>query len=132
MTYILPDASSITLGNERFLCPQALFTTHKTGIPGILKQSILMCDNKIHQQPKGNIVLAGGTSLFKGLKERISKELDGDYETEIIRPQYPIDAHWIRGSILASHPTFRGLSVTHEQYHESGPVIVHSKCTQNA
>lgn len=36
-------------------------------------QSILKCDSDIRKDLYGNIVIAGGTSMLKNLKERLQK-----------------------------------------------------------
>uniref|UniRef100_A0A914H8L0 Actin n=1 Tax=Globodera rostochiensis TaxID=31243 RepID=A0A914H8L0_GLORO len=74
--YELPDGQVITVGNERFRCPEALFEPSRTcaGIHKIVHNSIVNCDNDIHKDLYANIVLSGGTTMFSGIAKRGSEE----------------------------------------------------------
>merc|ERR1712224_599254 len=79
-TYELPDGNIITLGNERFRCPEVLFQPsligkEASGIHDITFQSIMKCDVDIRRDLYANIVLSGGTTMFQGIGERMTKEL---------------------------------------------------------
>merc|ERR1712083_49188 len=76
----LPDGSTVTLGNERFRCAEALFKPHLAGkdLPGIadiVRQSICKCDMDLRKTLYGSIVLAGGSTLTLFLDGRLEKEL---------------------------------------------------------
>ncbi|KRX00350.1 hypothetical protein PPERSA_10849 [Pseudocohnilembus persalinus] len=78
--HVLPDGNKIYMGTELFKCPEALFTPLKLGkdYQGIHEstfQSIMKCEVDIRKDLYGNIVLAGGTTMFKGLKDRLKKEV---------------------------------------------------------
>jgi actin len=65
----------ITIGSERFRCPEALFQPHFVGMesPGIHEvtyQSIMKCDVDIRKDLYGNIVMSGGTTMFPGIADR--------------------------------------------------------------
>lgn len=45
------------------------------GIHELTFQSIMKCDVDIRKDLYGNIVLAGGSTMFKGLSERLQKEV---------------------------------------------------------
>merc|ERR1739845_290066 len=79
-TYELPDGNVMTLGNERFRCPEVLFQPsfigkESMGIHEITFQSIQKCDIDIRRDLYANIVLSGGTTMFHGTGERMTKEL---------------------------------------------------------
>merc|ERR1711988_1901411 len=79
-TYELPDGNVITVGSERFRCPEALFQPSLIGkgahgIHEITFQSIMMCDVDIRRDLYSNVVLSGGTTMFPGVGERMTKEL---------------------------------------------------------
>jgi len=70
-SYELPDGQVITVGNERFRCPEALFQPAFLGmeISGIHENtynSIMKCDIDIRKDLYANIVLSGGTTMYPG------------------------------------------------------------------
>ena len=71
-SYELPDGQVITIGNERFRCPEALFQLSFLGmecncIHETRYNSIMKCDVNIGKDFYGNIILSGGTSISKSL-----------------------------------------------------------------
>jgi len=80
-----------------------------------------------------NIVMSGGTTMFNGIPERLEKEMKAlapqGMDIKVIAPPERKYSVWIGGSILASLSTFEEMWVTKEEYDESGPTIVHRKCT---
>jgi len=136
--YELPDGNVITIGNERFRCPEVLFQPSFIGIEqeGIHKltfQSIMKCDVDIRKDLYANTVMSGGTTMFKFIDERLKDELDKlspqTMTVKIVAPPERKYSVWIGGSILASLSTFEEMWVTKDEYDESGPAIVHRKCT---
>jgi actin, other eukaryote len=135
--YTLPDENVITIGNERFRCPEALFQPSLLGkeCNGIHIQTfetIMKCDIDLRKDLFNNIVLSGGTTMYQGLTERMTKELEAltpDAMTiRVIAPPERKYSVWIGGSILASLNTFQTNWITKDEYYESGPSIVHRKC----
>jgi len=135
--YELPDGQVITIGAERFRCPEVLFKPNFIGLEqeGIHKlafQSIMKCDVDIRKDLYGNIVLSGGTTMFPGIAERMQKEITNlappTMKVKIIAPPERKYSVWIGGSILASLSTFQQMWISKEEYDESGPAIVHRKC----
>ncbi|KAL7674820.1 hypothetical protein ACOME3_001095 [Neoechinorhynchus agilis] len=136
-SYELPDGQIITIGNERFRCPEALFQPSFLGmeIVGIHEacyNSIVDCDIDIRKDLYSNIVLSGGSTMFPGIADRMQKEMTSlapsNVEIKIIAPPERRYSVWIGGSILASLPTFESMWISKEEYDESGPSIVHRKC----
>merc|ERR1719421_1116613 len=79
-TYELPDGNIITVGSERFRCPEVLFQPNligkeSAGIHDTTFQSIMKCDVDIRKDLYANVVLSGGTTMFSGTGERMTKEL---------------------------------------------------------
>ena len=100
----------------------------------MLVQSIQKCDVEIHKELYANMVMCGGSSMFKGFTERVQKqvkELAADSMTikMIAHPERRIFA-WIGGSILASLThCWAPFWISTEEYNEGGPSIVHRRCT---
>merc|ERR1712164_218223 len=74
-TYELPDGNIITVGSERFRCPEVLFQPsfvgkEASGIHDTTFQSIMKCDVDIRKDLYSNVVLSGGTTMFPGIGER--------------------------------------------------------------
>merc|ERR1711865_453415 len=79
-TYELPDGNVITVGGERFRCPEVLFNPsligkEASGLHDTTFQSIMKCDTDIRKDMYANVVLSGGTTMFPGIQERMTKEL---------------------------------------------------------
>jgi len=136
--YELPDGNVITIGSERFRAPEVLFQPNfvgmeSSGIHKLCFDSIMKCDVDIRRDLYKNIVMSGGTTMFTGIPERLEKEMKAlapqGMDIKIIAPPERKYSVWIGGSILASLSTFEEMWVTKEEYDESGPTIVHRKCT---
>lgn len=76
--------------------------------------------------------MSGGTTMFPGIPERLSKELTSlapsTMKIKVVAPPERKFSVWIGGSILSSLSTFQAMWITRSEYDESGPTIVHRKC----
>ena len=134
----LPDMSEITIKSQRFRCPEALFKPHLVGLgdaagyPGLVVKSIAKCDIDVRKDLFENVVLSGGTTMFPGMAERLTKELraagPAQLEPRVVAPPERKYSVWIGGSILASLSTFQTQWVRKSEYNENGAQIVHQKC----
>jgi len=136
-SYELPDGNVIVIGNERFRCPEVLFQPsligkEASGIHDCTFQTIMKCDVDIRKDLYANIVMSGGTTMFPGIAERMTKELTAlapsTMKIKVVAPPERKYSVWIGGSILASLSTFQQMWISKAEYDESGPSIVHRKC----
>jgi len=136
--YELPDGEVITIGTERFRAPEAMFQPHllgleSKGIDELTFRSIMRCDVDIRKELYNNVVMSGGSTMYKGIPERVQKGIKAmapdSMTIKIIAPPERKYSVWIGGSILSSLSTFEEMWIKKEEYDESGPAIVHRKCT---
>ncbi|KAM6513086.1 actin [Fusarium solani] len=136
-TYELPDGKVLTIGNERFRAPEALFQPDVIGLEtgGIhvtVFNAIMKSDVDIRKDLYGNIIMSGGTTMYPGIADRMNKEIVGfapsSVKVKIVAPPERKYSVWIGGSILASLSTFQQMWITKQEYDEAGPSIVHRKC----
>ena len=136
-SYELPDGNVIVIGNERFRCPEVLFQPaligkESSGIHDCTFQTIMKCDVDIRKDLYANIVLSGGTTMYPGIAERMTKEIvalaPATMAIKVVAPPERKYSVWIGGSILSSLSTFQQMWISKAEYDESGPSIVHRKC----
>jgi len=136
-SFEMPDGQVITIGSSRFRTPEALFDPamvglESAGIHKLVYDSILKCDVDIRKDLYANIVLSGGSTMYAGIADRMTKEMEAlappTMKIKIVAPPERKYSVWIGGSILSSLSTFQNMWITKEEYDESGPGIVHRKC----
>eukprot|EP01083_Nonionella_stella_P260427 888001_1 len=123
---------TIRIGSERFQAPEILFTPSMAGIEGdgidrMLVKSIEKCDESIRNDLYQNIILAGGSTMFPGIEERLYRGMPEGIQVKIVGPPAPErqNSTWIGGRVLSSLSTFEESWITKEEYDEYGPTIVH-------
>jgi len=82
-------------------------------VPGIHEltfKSIMKCDIDVRKDLYANIVMSGGTTMFPGIPERLSKEVTAlapsTMKIKVVAPPERKFSVWIGGSILSSLSTF--------------------------
>ena len=137
--YELPDGQHVVIKDQRIRCPEALFKPSMVGkeVNGISQtcyDSIQKCDIDIKKDLYNCIILSGGTTMFNGLPERLTKDMKAlapysmEQEIKVIASPERKFAVWIGGSILSSISTFESKWITKTEYEENGATIVRRKC----
>ena len=137
--YELPDGKEFKVGNERFMCAEAIFKPELKGkeVPGVqwmVYNSIQKSENEIRKDLYSNIILAGGNTLISSYPVRLTMEMQKLAPAAMV-PKVKVVAQserkysaWIGGAILAGLSNFQSMWISHAEYQESGPQIVHRKC----
>ncbi|XP_071948528.1 alpha-centractin [Antedon mediterranea] len=134
--YTLPDGSTVEVGAAKFRAPELLFRPdligeESEGLHEVLTFSIQKSDMDLRRTLFANIVLSGGSTLFKGFGDRLLGEVKKlapkDVKIRISAPQERLYSTWIGGSILASLDTFRKMWVSKKEYDEDGARALHRK-----
>ena len=71
--------------------------------------------------------------MFPGIAERMQKEITAlappTTKVRVLASSERNYSVWTGGSILASLSTFQQMWISKQEYEESGPTIVHRKCS---
>ena len=134
--YELPDGTHVVVKDQQIRCPEVLFKPNmigkeENGIGQICFDSIEKCKSDVRKDLYNCVVLSGGNSMYKGLPERLEREIKSfapesmKEEVKVIAsPERKFNA-WIGGNILSSISTFKNQWITKTEYEESGETIVH-------
>jgi actin-related protein 3 len=140
---------NVDIGYERFLGPEVFFNPEifssdfLTPLPQIVDTVIQSCPIDVRRGLYKNIVLSGGSTLYKDFGRRLNRDLKRfvDYrikrseelsggrikavpmETNVISHPMQRYAVWFGGSILASTNEFYQVCHTKAKYDEVGPSI---------
>ena len=139
MSYEMPDGTVIKVKDQRFRVPEILFHPKNCGkeaggIDQKCYDSINKSDIDVRKDLYQCIVLSGGTTMFSGLPERLTKDVKAlapesmKNNVKVIAVPERKYSVWIGGSILSSISTFGSMWITKDEYQESGTSIVHRKC----
>jgi actin-related protein len=135
--YELPDGRTLKVGSQRFRCPEVLFDPsligkEAAGVHETTYNTIMKCDVDIRKDLYGNIVLSGGSTMYPGIQDRLTKEMTAlappTMKIKVVAPPERKYSVWIGGSILSSLATFQSMWITKEEFEDAGPGIVHRKC----
>lgn len=146
---------SCDVGYERFLGPEIFFnpeifsSDYTVPLPDVVDESILKCPIDVRRGLYKNIVLSGGTTMFKDFGRRLQRDIKRTVDLRMqlnvarlnsitgsstARAPPAIDVNvishhmqryavWFGGSMLASTPEFFRVCHTKAQYDEWGPSI---------
>jgi len=136
------------LGPEMFFNPEIFSSNFLTPLGEVLDQTVQSCPIDVRRGLYKNIVLSGGSTMFKDFGKRLqrdvkktvdrrvemSEKLSGGnlkataIDVNVISHHMQRFAVWFGGSMLASTPEFFSVCHTKAQYDEKGPSI----CRHNA
>lgn len=131
-SYELPTGQIIQVNHkQRFKSTEIIFNPDiidiaKDGVVNMAYKSIEMCDSDLKINLYNNIVLAGGSTLMPGFKERFQDEIirlaehSAKTDINVFADLHRKNAAWIGGSMLASFSTFKQMCITRDDY-ESNP-----------
>lgn len=95
------------------------------GIHEMVFKCINTCDIDVRKSLYENIVMSGGTTMFPGIAERLTKELvalsPSSMKIRVTAPPERKYSVWIGGSLLSSLATFNTMWITKQEYDETGP-----------
>mmetsp|Transcript_5618 Transcript_5618/g.5782 ORF Transcript_5618/g.5782 Transcript_5618/m.5782 type:complete len:418 (-) Transcript_5618:448-1701(-) len=141
------------VGYERFLGPEIFFNPEifssdfTVPLPDVVDESIVKCPIDVRRGLYKNIVLSGGTTMFKDFGRRLQRDIKRNVDlrmqlniarlsgvTHNVTPPPAIDVNvishhmqryavWFGGSMLAATPEFYRVCHTKAQYDEEGPRI---------
>ncbi|EEQ30882.1 Actin-related protein 3 [Microsporum canis] len=140
---------SIDVGYERFLAPEIFFnpeiyssdflTPLPTVVDGVIQSSPIDVRRGLYK----NIVLSGGSTLYKDFGRRLQRDIrhlvdarirasearsggarSGGLDVQVITHKRQRHGPWFGGSLLGQTPEFRSYCHTKAEYDEIGPSIV--------
>lgn len=146
----------VDVGYERFLAPEVFFNPEifssdfTTPLPQVIDSAILNCPIDTRRGLYSNMVLSGGSTMFKDFGRRLQRDIKrivddrqatnlAAHQAKLQHSTQPLQAEaldvnvishhmqrfavWFGGSMLASTPEFYRVCHTKAQYEEEGPRI---------
>jgi len=136
-SFDMPDGSKVTVHNQIIRCPELMFrpvmdNLEVRGLHELVHKTAMDCDVDVRKDLFGNIVMAGGTTMFPSMKERlqedVQKKVAESVKVKVTAPPERRVSAWIGGSILSSLEQFQAMWITREEYAEHGANIVNRNC----
>lgn len=145
-----PQPWQCDVGYERFLGPELFFnpeifsTDFQKPLPQVVDESILACPIDTRRKLYSNIVLSGGSTMFRQFERRLQRDIGKLVNTRIknnlrkigrdvsqapsldvnvVSHEFQRYAVWFGGSMLSFNPEFVTFCHTKAQYEEEGPRI---------
>lgn len=139
---------TVDVGYERFLAPEIFFnpeicsSDYLTPLPTVVDQVIQSSPIDVRKKLYKNIVLSGGSTMFKDFGRRLQRDLKGlvnerielseklsgvkstGVDVQVISHKRQRNAVWFGGSLLAQTAEFKSYCYTKQDYDEYGPSIV--------
>ncbi|EUC46474.1 hypothetical protein COCMIDRAFT_25553 [Bipolaris oryzae ATCC 44560] len=141
--------ASVDVGYERFLAPEIFFNPEiyssdfLTPLPTIVDTVIQSSPIDVRRGLYKNIVLSGGSTLYKDFGRRLQRDIrhmvdarikasearsggakSGGLDVQVITHKRQRHGPWFGGSLLGQTPEFKSYCHTKAEYDEIGPSIV--------
>ncbi|KAF2723863.1 putative arp3, actin-related protein 3 [Polychaeton citri CBS 116435] len=142
--------TSVDVGYERFLAPEIFFNPEiyssdfLTPLPTIVDGVIQTSPIDVRRGLYKNIVLSGGSTLYKDFGRRLQRDIrhlvderiqasearagnaakSGGLDVQVVTHKRQRHGPWFGGSLLGQTPEFRSYCHTKAEYDEIGPSIV--------
>lgn len=142
----------VEVGYEQFLAPELFFNPEiysadfTKSLPTVVNESIFQCPVDVRRGLFKNIVLSGGSTMFRNFHKRLQGEVKeivdaklaanraklgakaaasapAEMKVKVVSHEMQRYAVWFGGSMMASTPDFYKLCYTKAQYQEEGPRI---------
>ncbi|ORZ35021.1 actin2 [Catenaria anguillulae PL171] len=146
---ITKQSYTVDVGYERFLGPEVFFNPEIaspdffTPLPDTLDQVIQSCPVDTRRGLYKNIVLSGGSTMYKDMGKRLQRDLKKQVDTRVALAEQLSGGHlkakevevnvishkkqryavWFGGSLLADTAEFYQVCHTKKDYEEHGPSI---------
>lgn len=140
-TYMLPGEKPLKLKEELIRAPELLFAPQykqefvnkpPEPIQRWTYDAIFKCHADIKKDLFKNIVLAGGSTMFPGMKDRMRKEIQAlapsPMSPDVEAPADRKYSCWLGGAYLSLIEKFDPIWITDKEFNEFGASIVHRKC----
>lgn len=140
---------SLQLGHERFLGPEVFFNPEMANadftvpLPSLVDEVIQSCPIDGRRDLYSNIVLSGGSTMFKDFSKRLQRDIrtivderlayaqalggivnkTGEIKVNVVSHKNQRYAVWNGGSLLASMEQFPAYCHTKAEYEEHGPSV---------
>lgn len=129
-----PNDPILSINNERFMVPEALFNPldlgmNEAGLAETAFRAVAGCHSHLHALMYANVLIIGGTSRCPGFKERFEAEfrclVPDEFMINVTLVEDPHLAAWRGGAVLAStkhqHGSeFSRLAVTKSEWQQYG------------
>jgi actin-related protein 3 len=140
--------ATIDVGYERFLAPEIFFnpeiasSDYLTPLPEVVDQVVQMSPMDVRKGLYKNIVLSGGSTMFRDFGRRLQRDIQSlvndrihkseersgakssGIEVQVISHKRQRNAVWFGGSLLAQTAEFQNYCYSKHDYEEYGPSIV--------
>ena len=96
------------------------------GLHELTHNTILDCDLDVRKDLYANIVLSGGTTMFRNLPERLGTELEqlSNNKVNVLAQPDRMIASWLGGTILSTISTFSRMWMQFASNPDSSPPII--------
>lgn len=123
------DCQLLKVNNERFVIPEILFHPsdigiHQMGIAEATVYAINKCPEETRPHMFSNIVICGGTSLFFGMRQRLTAEIRSmapdEYDVNVTLPKDALSYAWQGGKVVSQSDDFLQSCMSRKEYEDNG------------